>query len=1472
MAAASTITPNPRLWISKGTASRRRNPYANAASADLADSFYDQGGVDRPGTPAIDGIAALNSSLLSTGSSPQPLIMPAETLVPPNAPVLGTISGTTFTNWNGFSATYNYNTPNSLLGDVTRGDLAFGWWGSDQSWVDFNAANPEGPIDVGAGDTNKVGSLNVAQIAFSPSGFTWHAPISVAADIDGKWMTPASSFGNGTYSVTMAEYLASDAEFAAPVADVSEALQFTVNLTKLDFASPVGSYLELEPGNGDTGGNWVQLMATGSTMPNGTVLTYATDARGNMIGRDGQITTNLDDAVLAQVGWAEPDPDSDVDLLLSGGIQSVYLPVGQQLHFAVQTGDNVIELLPDVQIDVHVSVPAYRSVSVNGAFGTLDIIAMVDNQLSEFANLAGSQRDYNQPWTYLTQGTQVFVEAKGSCWNWNTIHFVQIDVNPSTGDWSVGGVAYGDTDTFRAAVQANWDPGFEASGGRGYFDQGFEWTVSTGSGFYAPVLATEDGDIFVIGDVNVDGRNHIRMYNENSFGFEDLRADQDSDFDYNDMVVRLTVAARDGSLDADATAGSEANDTLRLDAPPLAGPMALTTYANAAWSYPNVANFPGQLLASDPAILVDGSIFRMFYTADFDDGTTIRPVIAEAVSADGLTWTPLGGTSTTGMILAGEGGDKANLEGAEIFKAGNRYILLYSAYSDLGHPVTQFPASLYAAVSTDGLHFTPVATGPVLQPTTGWYDNDAIYSPTVLSYEGGYLMLYCAHAYTNASAGGQLGVSLLAAVSPDGLNWTKSPAPILLADPSMSWMSDGVSEPSMILGPDGKYYLFFTGQAGDERAIGLAVAANPLGPWEIAPQPIITAQSAGLPPGGTVIAPHAELVSGVLRLWYTEVTPGGAHSIAYAESDWGGGTSPGLGQAPLWLGTSLDDVINGTNASDRVTAAGGDDIVVGASGNDSIDAGTGNDQVWAGPGNDKVSGRSGDDVLYLGDGADAANGYDGADVLLGEAGNDRLSGSAGNDTIDGGTEADTLDGGDDNDQIWAGSGDDNATGGLGDDMLYMGDGADTANGSDGADFLVGEAGIDRLLGDAGNDTIDGGADSDTLDGGADHDQIWAGFGDDNATGGLGDDMLYMGDGADAANGSDGADFLMGEAGIDRLLGDAGNDTIDGGTEADTLDGGADNDQIWAGSGDDNATGGLGDDVLHMGDGADTADGGDGADTIAGEAGQDLLRGGAGSDKLDGGADGDTLDGGSGNDQIWAQLGDDHATGGSGNDLIYMGEGADTADGDDGVDTIAGEAGQDLLRGGAGNDKLDGGLDSDTLDGGSGKDTLYGGTGSDRLLGGTGDDLLVGEDGHDMLIGGSDADTLAGGIGDDTLAGGAGNDQLQGDAGRDAFLFDTVLDQLTNLDRLLGFTPVDDTIQLENAIFKGLGPTTGALAPSAFRAAAGATSAGDATDRIVYDTLTGILYYDADGVGGTNSTSFAVIDNKAILTAANFTIV
>jgi Ca2+-binding RTX toxin-like protein len=57
-----------------------------------------------------------------------------------------------------------------------------------------------------------------------------------------------------------------------------------------------------------------------------------------------------------------------------------------------------------------------------------------------------------------------------------------------------------------------------------------------------------------------------------------------------------------------------------------------------------------------------------------------------------------------------------------------------------------------------------------------------------------------------------------------------------------------------------------------------------------------------------------------------------------------------------------------------------------------------------------------------------------------------------------------------------------------------------------------------------------------------------------------------------------------------------------------------------------------------------------------------------------------------------------------------------------------------------------------------------------------------------------------------------------------------------------------------------------------RAGAGLSTAGDADDRIVYNTTTGTLYYDPDGTGAAAATAFAVLSTQPTLTAGDFLIV
>jgi Ca2+-binding RTX toxin-like protein len=233
----------------------------------------------------------------------------------------------------------------------------------------------------------------------------------------------------------------------------------------------------------------------------------------------------------------------------------------------------------------------------------------------------------------------------------------------------------------------------------------------------------------------------------------------------------------------------------------------------------------------------------------------------------------------------------------------------------------------------------------------------------------------------------------------------------------------------------------------------------------------------------------------------------------------------------------------------------------------------------------------------------------------------------------------------------------------------------------------------------------------------------------------------------------------------------------------------------------------------------------------------------------------------------------------------QGKHQDVLQGTNQAEVLLGGSCSDSLNGGGGDDWLNGGAGGDILSGGSGNDTYvvdsrwdwvneaYG-EGNDTViasisyvLGFNQENLYLSGSAHINATGNADANLLIGNAGNNTLAGKLGNDTLIGGDGQDVFVFDTA-PSATNRDTIHNFIVADDTIQLNRSVFSALTP--GVLAPDAFVTGAAAL---DANDRIIYNSATGALLYDADGSGAGAAVQFAtLVGVVGTLSAADFVVV
>jgi Ca2+-binding RTX toxin-like protein len=547
--------------------------------------------------------------------------------------------------------------------------------------------------------------------------------------------------------------------------------------------------------------------------------------------------------------------------------------------------------------------------------------------------------------------------------------------------------------------------------------------------------------------------------------------------------------------------------------------------------------------------------------------------------------------------------------------------------------------------------------------------------------------------------------------------------------------------------------------------------------------------------------------------------------------------------------------------------------------------------VTGGGGNDLLSGMNSVEGSFFDDALTGNSNFNG---ILGWGGNDTISGGAGGDWIGGGDGDDSLDGGTGIDTVtyhgnyeFSGStgvtvslaitGPQN-TGGAGIDTLAN---FENLAGSDFADTLAGNSGNNLIDGHSGNDKLNGGAGNDTLSGGDGNDLVIGGAGADALNGGAGVDVAsYAGSTtgvtANLAAGTASGGHAVGDTftSIENLVGSAHADILTGNGFNNVLNGALGNDTLVGSAGNDTLSGGDGNDTLNGGAGADTLNGGTGIDaaSYAGSTAGVTVNLAATGPASNGHAAGDTfiaienLVGSAHADRLTGNAGSNALGGGLGNDTLFGGGGNDTLAGGDGNDTLNGGAGADALNGGAG-------IDAVSYAGSAGGVTVNlvatGPASGGHAVGDTftGIENLIGSAHADSLTGNGGNNALSGGAGNDTLAGRFGNDAISGGAGADTFVFDTALGA-GNVDRIIDFSVADDTIRLDDAIFTAL--ATGDLSVSAFATGA---AAGDADDRIIYDSTSGALYYDVDGTGVIGKLQFAIlVSHPGNVTSADLVVI
>jgi len=600
----------------------------------------------------------------------------------------------------------------------------------------------------------------------------------------------------------------------------------------------------------------------------------------------------------------------------------------------------------------------------------------------------------------------------------------------------------------------------------------------------------------------------------------------------------------------------------------------------------------------------------------------------------------------------------------------------------------------------------------------------------------------------------------------------------------------------------------------------------------------------------------------------------------------GAGTDTVQSSVSYTLSSNIENLILTGSSDINGTGNSLNNTIFGNSGDNILDGGGGSDTLYGGAGNDTLIGDGGADTYIIDDSVDIiieffTGGIDTVESSISYILSDNLenllltgsenidgTGNNRNNLITGNSGNNTLTGNSGNDTLYGGGGNDILIGGSGMDHLYAGTGMNTLRGGEEIDYYHLESATNILIEELnqGIDTVFTPF-SHVLEPNIEN-LILTGTDNTNGMGNSLDNSIIGNEGINILAGQDGNDQLYGYGGSNTLIGGQGNDTYYSESSLDTLieNAGQGIDQVYT-----NYNHVLGDNFENLGllagtvgignqldnnisvhsssnshlegmAGNDVLVGLSGNDELLGGRGQDILEGSLGDDYLDGGHDNDFMSGGMNNDTYVVNRGDGAGISRSGSNedqvIEYANEGTDTIESYVYSLSLPANIENLILAGPYARHGFGNGLDN-------------------QITGNTNNNILKGDGGNDVLLGNGGNDQLTGDAGNDILNGGAGIDVLWGGTGADYFVFDN----LGTPDWIFDFS-AEDKLQLSTNTFTGIG-TAGNIINSNNFISGNAIIAQDSDDHILYDTLTGRLYYDPDGNGESAMTHFATLYGSGV---------